>query len=51
MRGKSYVLLYLFAKEMACVHAKKNQQLLDLSAKDTTIEQDINMHVRGNVWN
>ena len=25
--------------------------LLDLSAKDTTIEQDINMHARGNVWN
>ena len=25
--------------------------LLDLSAKDAAVEQDINMHVRGNVWN
>ena len=50
MRGKAHVLLYLFAKDVACMREKTNLGiLLDLSAKDTAIElMYINMHVRGN---
>ena len=50
MRGKTHVLLYLFAKDMARTREKTHLGLLlDVSAKDTTIElMYINMHVRGN---
>ena len=50
---KKLVLLYLFAKDMACTREKNHLgQLLDLSSKDTAIElMYINMHVWGNFWN
>ena len=50
MHGKTHVLLYLFAKNMACTREQIHLGLLlDLSAKDTAIElMYINMHVQGN---
>ena len=49
MREKTHILLYLFAKDMACTCEKTHLCiLLDLSAKHTAIEfMYINMHVRG----
>ena len=39
MRKKIHVLLDLFAKDTACMHGKTHVALLlDLSAKDTTVE-------------
>ena len=46
---KTDVLLYLFAKDTACMREKNLGLLLDVSSKDTAIElMCINMHVRGN---
>ena len=53
MRGKTHVVLYLFAKDIAFMHEKTHLGLLlDLSAKDMAIGlMYINMHVQGNFWN
>ena len=48
----TYFYICLLKKWHACTRKKKFiGLLLDLSAKDTTIEQDINMHARENNWN
>ena len=46
-RGKTHILLDLFAKDTACMHGKTHVDLLlDQSAKDTTVElMYVNMHV------
>ena len=48
MRGKTHVLLYLFAKDRACTREKNLGLLIDVSAKDTAIElMCINMRMCG----
>ena len=49
MRGKTHILLHLFAKDTVCMRGKTHVGLLlYLSGKDTTVElMYINMHVLG----